>query len=600
MSDEVSLRDKISGIYYIAAFKPLLSAIIVGLSVFAAMLEGIGLGFLLPVIEQARGGGGSNQFVEMFVMAYDLIGVPYTLEYIIVGVAIVMGTRYTSSFLVAWARTVLQTKYTRYLQTEAYRGALDARIEYYDQQGSDEILNAIITQANRAASTIQVLVQIVEQSLLTLMYAGISLYLAPVLTVASAVTLGVISLLSRTVLEGGYSLGDRVADANENVQSAVQAGTKGIRDAKLFGLTEELFGNFKSAMKNYEQFSIKFNRNQAAMQNMYQLATAMTVFGLIYVAIRFAAMSLAELAVFLFAMFRLAPRVSNLNNRVYRLEGYLPHLVRTQQFIETLDEAKEPTGGSQPVPSQVTSVVGEDVTFSYPSGEQVLDSLSFEIRREEFVAFVGPSGAGKSTIVSLLTRMYEPDSGRLLANGTPITEFDTEEWRNRVSVVRQHPYIFNDTLRYNLTIGNRDATEAEIRHVCEIAQVSEFLDGLPDGLDTLLGDEGVRLSGGQRQRVAIARALLKDADLLILDEATSNLDSNIEERVHGAIESMDRDYAIMVIAHRLSTVVNADRIYTLEDGHVVEKGTHRELLQNSGTYADLYETQTESITAASQ
>jgi subfamily B ATP-binding cassette protein MsbA len=155
--------------------------------------------------------------------------------------------------------------------------------------------------------------------------------------------------------------------------------------------------------------------------------------------------------------------------------------------------------------------------------------------------------------------------------------------------------VFNETLRYNITIGDRDVSEENLREVCEIAQVSEFVDDLPNGYDTVLGDEGVRLSGGQRQRVSIARALLKDADILVLDEATSDLDSGLEEKVHRSIERMERDYAMLVIAHRLSTVTNADRILTFEQGTIVERGTHEELVDQNGIYATLYSTQVNSV-----
>jgi subfamily B ATP-binding cassette protein MsbA len=268
--------------------------------------------------------------------------------------------------------------------------------------------------------------------------------------------------------------------------------------------------------------------------------------------------------------------------------------VRTQEFIREINGKTEPSEGETPVPDLISTAEFDDVSFAYETTEQILDSLSFSVDRGEFVAFVGPSGAGKSTIVSLLTRMYEPDAGEIRADGTPINQFPMEEWRSRVSVVRQNPYVFNETLRYNITIGNRDVPERKLREVCEIAQVTEFVDDLPNGYDTVLGDEGVRLSGGQRQRVSIARALLKEADLLVLDEATSDLDSNIEERVHKAIEAMERDYAMLVIAHRLSTVRSADRIYTMRDGRIEESGDHESLVSRDGTYANLYATQTQS------
>jgi len=154
--------------------------------------------------------------------------------------------------------------------------------------------------------------------------------------------------------------------------------------------------------------------------------------------------------------------------------------------------------------------------------------------------------------------------------------------------VRQQPFIFTDTLENNVTIGNRNVTRRDVERVCEIAKVDEFINDLPNGYESQLGDDGVRLSGGQRQRVALARALLKDADFLVLDEATSDLDSNLEKKVQASIESMDREYGVIAIAHRLSTVKNADRIYTVEDGEIIEVGTHQQLLNDGGEYANLY------------
>ncbi|MEM4780799.1 MAG: ATP-binding cassette domain-containing protein, partial [Halalkalicoccus sp.] len=171
--------------------------------------------------------------------------------------------------------------------------------------------------------------------------------------------------------------------------------------------------------------------------------------------------------------------------------------------------------------------------------------------------------------------------------------FDVDEWREKISIVRQDPYIFNDTLEYNLTIGNRTVSRSRLDTACEVAKVSEFFDELPNGYETNLGDNGVQLSGGQRQRVALARALLKDADVLILDEATSDLDSHLEGEVHAGIEAVDSEYATIAIAHRLSTVRNADRIYTVEDGEITEVGDHEQLIETGGTYAELYAIQSQ-------
>ncbi|MFW5978014.1 MAG: ATP-binding cassette domain-containing protein, partial [Halohasta sp.] len=191
----------------------------------------------------------------------------------------------------------------------------------------------------------------------------------------------------------------------------------------------------------------------------------------------------------------------------------------------------------------------------------------------------------------LLLGMYPIDDGDIEIGGDSLDELDIDEWRSNVAVVRQNPYIFDDTLEFNITFGRDDVSRAELEEVCRIAKIDEFFDEMPKGFDSVLGDDGVQLSGGQKQRVALARALLKDADVLVLDEATSNLDTNLEREVQREIEAMEQAYTVIAIAHRLSTVENADCIYTVENGRIAESGHHGELLDRDGQYADLYQTQ---------
>ncbi|GAB7020481.1 ABC transporter ATP-binding protein [Halostagnicola bangensis] len=592
---DLTWREKGQALYRVAKFQPFFAAGVIVLAVIAALLEGIGLSFLMPIVEVAQGetaAENADGILGAFFTVYEFLGIDFTLGYLVAGVALIMTVRFTTSFLVGWFRAAIETKYVRHLQEESFTHALDAEIAYFDEEGSDDILNAIVTQAEYAGQVIRYTINVIEQGLLALMYLSIAMILSPSLTILTMVLLGGATFLFRSVLETGYSLGDQVADAKEGIQSSAQAGTQGIREVKLFGMTEELKQEFSRSAERFETNRIKVERNDAAITNFYQLATAVTVFVLIYLALTFSAMNLAELGVFLFAMFQLGPKVSNLNKYVYRVESELPHLVRTQEFIDELVQNSEPNKESVATPSPIKHTHFNNVYFSYgEENENTLQNISFKFDEGDFVAFVGPSGAGKSTIASLLARMYEPDHGEITANGIPIQNLDIREWRSRVTVVRQEPHIFNDTLLQNITIGNQNATKVEIIEACDIAQVTEFLDDLPNSYDTVLGDQGVKLSGGQRQRVAIARALLKDADLLILDEATSDLDTSLEKKVHEGIETMDREYAMLVIAHRLSTVTNADRIYTMEEGNIVESGSHKRLVSREGKYSELYSLQ---------
>jgi subfamily B ATP-binding cassette protein MsbA len=592
---EPDLKRKLAAVKQMFASRPWLVVFVISFNTVAAMLEGVGLGLLIPVIEFAQSDGGlansSNSVIKGLISIYELFGIPFLLQTLLIGIAAVLTTRYIITFISTWMGEIVRQQFLRDIQQTTFEQTMDARVAYFDEHQSEDIINAIITQAPQGAKTIPNVFSLVQLSVISLVYLGITVYIAPVLTLGTIVLLSFMVAFFKILLPQGYAEGNRVAEANEGVQRAVQASSSGIRDIKLYNLRDEFLDQFETNLAKFVDARVNLTRNKAAIDHGYKLATSLLLVTLIYLALTFSSLSVAGLGVFLLAMFRLAPKISAIHNTAYTLQGNLPHLVRTQEFTKELQEYKEPANGTEPVSDSIEQIRFENVSFSYETGEQTLHDVSFTLNDTEFAGFVGPSGAGKSTVASLLARLYEPDSGRILVNGTDTRSFDIHEWRSKLAVVRQHPYIFNDTLYYNLTVGNRDASREEVERICEIAQVTEFFDELPEGYDTVLGDNGVKLSGGQRQRVAVARALLCDAELLILDEATSDLDTTLEDRVHRAVETMERDYAMLVIAHRLSTVRHADCIYAMEDGEITEKGTHQQLVDGDGTYATLHAAQ---------
>ena len=591
---EVSTREKLSAVYSAAKFRPRLGVAIVVLSLVTALLEGVGLGFLLPIIEitqSATDPADADGLLETFVRIYSLVGLPFTLEYLILGVGAVMGVRFGLSFLTAWLRAILGRGYQRHLRRELFDALMYGPIEYLDRHGSDDLLNSLVTETNRSAGIAMAAFNVVEVLLRGVIYLTVAAVLAPTLTLIAVVSLGVSTLAVRYGLEPAYTAGDDVADANERYQTIAQTATQGMRDVRLFNMRPSLVERMRTVLDAFVRDSVRLQRNQAALKNLNQFTNAVVVFGLVYVGFQYTALSLGELGVFLFAVFRLSPVVNQVNTMTYQLDGQLPHFIRVRSRIAELGETEVPDADGDTPVDAVREFVFDDVSFAY-GDDRVLQDVSFDVTTGEKVALVGPSGAGKSTIVSLLGRLQTPDEGRILADDTPIDELDVEQWRERLAVVRQDPFLFDDTLLANVTIGNRDASRREVERACEDARVTEFLHELPDGYETELGEDGVRLSGGQRQRVAIARALLKNADVLVLDEATSELDSNIERDVYEGIRRREGRYATISIAHDLSTVSDADRIYTLVDGSITEDGTHEQLIARDGTYAELYATQT--------
>jgi ATP-binding cassette subfamily C protein CydCD len=247
-----------------------------------------------------------------------------------------------------------------------------------------------------------------------------------------------------------------------------------------------------------------------------------------------------------------------------------------------------PKGGARPATPLVPSIAFADVHFSYPGGRgNALDGLSFEAKVGERVGIVGPSGSGKSTIATLLLRLYDPQSGAVRIGDADFTSLDPEAARGEIAVVRQDTYLFHGTVEDNLRLGKLDATRAEVVAAARAANAHDFIAALPQGYATIIGERGLRLSGGQRQRLAIARALLRNAPILILDEALSSVDAENEAVIQNAIDRLMAGRTTLILAHRLSSVIDADRILVLDRGRVVESGTHDELMQLNGAYRQL-------------
>ncbi len=284
----------------------------------------------------------------------------------------------------------------------------------------------------------------------------------------------------------------------------------------------------------------------------------------------------------IFLIYTPARRLASANSALQQAKAPL-------ERIENLMREKIEEGGKINLGSFKDRIVYEDVSFRYPdTDEDAISDVSLEIKKGEIIALVGRSGAGKTTLVDLLPRFYSPDKGRIYIDGIDISDLTLRSLRSMIGIVSQDIILFNDTVRANIAYGSPDATEEEIIKAARAAYAHEFITQLPDGYDTVIGERGVRLSGGQKQRLSIARAILKNPPILILDEATSSLDTASEMLVQRALESLMEDRTVIVIAHRLSTVRRATRIIVLDKGRIVEAGTHEELLNRGGLYHKLY------------
>ena len=368
----------------------------------------------------------------------------------------------------------------------------------------------------------------------------------------------------------------------------------GIKIIKSFNLQNSIFEKYKTNYHDLFILGMKITRDTNWLAPLMHLVTACGVAGVLYFGlhlIEIGTITPGSFVAFLAALIMLYTPIKSIGNNYIAVQSSLLALERVKEVLE-LDSYEANDGeGKKTLDGFKDKIEFKNVKFSYDGERFVLNNVNLEIPRGKKIALVGNSGGGKSTVCALIPRLYELDAGEIDIDGTNINDYTISSLRSQISMVFQDNFLFEGTIRENLLYGKENATEEEIKKAVKEAFLDEFVENLPDGLETVIGERGILLSGGQKQRVAIARAILKNAPIAILDEATSALDNRSEKVVQAALDKLMAGRTTIVIAHRLSTVMDADEILVVNDGQIVEKGNHQELLALNGAYAALYKSQ---------
>ncbi|QJQ05752.1 lipid A export permease/ATP-binding protein MsbA [Undibacterium piscinae] len=508
----------------------------------------------------------------------------------IIGIFLLRGVcTFTTSYMMSWVSTRLLND----LRAQIFAKILSVPVQFYHSESSGRIINTIMTEAQQIVDMVKVsMTTLIRDSLTVIALMSFLLWRNWRLTLVTIVLIPTMAYLVRSVSKRLRKLNKDQLDVNGELTQVIEEATRAHQVIRIFGgqhYEQQRFDQKNEKLRGYTmKTTVAVSSTTPATQLLAAVAVAIVIM-LAVVQAKAGTTTVGNFVEFITAMMMLLTPLKHLAD----LNGPMQRgLAAAESVFGMIDAQGEQDSGKQLGGRARGKLEFVNTRFSYPGQEQVaLSDINLCIQPGETIALVGMSGGGKTSLVNLVPRFYSPDSGAVLLDGVSLQDISLSSLREQIAMVGQNVILFDDSIAANVAYGDAEPDQERINAALQAAHLSEVVADLPDGLHTMIGDNGMRLSGGQRQRLAIARAIYKNAPILILDEATSALDSESERAVQEALDELMLGRTTLVIAHRLSTIERASRIVVLVDGGIVEIGSHAELLAHEGVYANLYRLQ---------
>ncbi|KND59771.1 Lipid A export ATP-binding/permease protein MsbA [Candidatus Burkholderia verschuerenii] len=563
--------------------RPLLGMVFLGIStmgIVAATEAGIPM-LLKPLLDHGFGAKGSDHAKWLVPLA-------------VVGLALVRGVaQYASGYFLSY----VSNKILLQLRLEMFHRMIHTSAGFFQRETASTVINAIVFEVNQILSVLQsVVVTLVRDSLTVVFLLGYLFILNWWLTLIVAVILPAIGWLVSKINRRLRRLNREHQALTNELSYVVEETVGGYKVVKVHNGERYEIDRFTDMSHRLRGYSMRMQVSGGLAQPLTQFLASIALAIVLTIAVVQSANDQTTVGGFVAFVTSMLLVISPLKHLIDINQPMQRGMTAAELIFGLIDEPMEPAGGGRHLSRACGEVEFRDVNFAYSVDRATLDHVSFKVAPGEMVALAGPSGSGKTTLVNLLPRFFDPQGGQVLVDGVPITEYDLHDLRGQMAMVSQDVVLFNDTIAANVAYGQTPDRE-RVMSALTAANLADVVNGLPEGIDTLIGGNGMRLSGGQRQRLAIARAIYKDAPILILDEATSALDSESELHVQAALETLMKGRTTLVIAHRLSTIERADRILVMEAGKIAEQGSHAELLRMGGLYAHLHRIQYQQQTA---
>ncbi len=562
------------------------------------VLNGIGTFMLSPVLQYVENHTvlqhPSSKLFRLLISGIRAVHLPVGLPALLLLAFVPFVLQEVIYFINQWYLAKVQQRAVTRLRSEGFDAVLHSDLAFVVQEGPGKLVATLNTQVSRAGLAIMQFVQQIASGLTILAYVVVLVILSWPLALFAAASFLLISVLIKKNVTRSRTFGAEAAALTNQAVTAINERMGAIRVIKMRGQEDVESTRLTGIVRDMEYAGVKIAVAKAAVQVTVDPALMLAMFGMIFVGVQYLGVPLWVLGLFLFILVRLNSVVSTFNVGRQTWGSNYDSLLMAHDLVERARSARHIVGGTREFDGLERAIDFQDVSFAYGDDDttMVLSHVNVTIPKGSMMAFVGRSGAGKSTFADLIPHLREATSGEILIDGVPIKEFDLRSLRRKIGFMTQEAVLFNDTVLGNLRYGlERVPTDDEVRQALREAYCTDFVEELPEGLDTQIGDRGVRLSGGQRQRLALAGVLLQDPDILVLDEPTSALDSESEQYIQQALDAMRGTRTLIVIAHRLSTVQRADEIFVVDHGVIVERGTHQELLKKNAAYRRLFELQ---------
>jgi len=487
----------------------------------------------------------------------------------------------------------IESSLTRKLGFYTYKKALNLPAVAYEKQSSGEIINRITYDADTLSFSFSRLLNLISSlvaALIIIVYIFINSWIIGVEIVVLVLALFWVIKIYNPKLKEIHK--ERKCE-QDKFTSLVTESVRGIREIKTLGIKSSLISNMIDIIKNIYSKSEKeidiqkqFNIITRFLKSCLEVGTFIICIILLY----YNKISLTFFIAMTYYIYRYMWLIENINELTQTYQKTVVSIGRVNEILENRLYEDE-NFGNENISELKGTIEFKNVSFSYPDEDITLNNFNLVINPNKKVAIVGKSGQGKSTLFNLITRIFDPDKGKILLDGIELKNLSEEELRKNISIIRQEPFIFNKTIKENFKLIDKNIKLEEIRKYSKMAYIDDYIMSLPNKYDTILGEGGVNLSGGQKQRLSIARTLCKKSRVILFDEATSALDNSSQEYIKKAINDLVKDHTVVIVAHRLSTIMDADIIHVVDKGKIVASGTHTQLLKNSKIYKNLYETE---------